>query len=255
MPGKSGLLSPSLPKESQKAARAAGGRSGIKGALAAARRRFQILMADVESHIFDLRHGTKTAGKAPVEKLDDLVGDNVGHGTGYQPLNGNHFRKVLNSLPLPDDSVLVDVGSGKGKALLIAAQHTAVSRAIGVEFGGALCAAARRNVDTYRPRENIRARIEIHHQDAMLYEIGPDNNVFLLFNPFDRELFSSFVEKIDASIGKHPRRVWLIYGNPRESEILDNHPAFAFQKLHRFYGPGRDMAVYSGGSGRVGKGR
>jgi SAM-dependent methyltransferase len=248
MQGRSGPFSPGAPHESGRIALFRKVPDGISRRLSALRHRFRVGVNRVESYVFDLRHGTDTAGKTPVKNLDDVVGTNLDHGTGYQPLNGSHFRKVMNSLPIPSGSVFVDVGSGKGKALLIAAEYGTVARAVGVEFSGGLCAAARRNIGRYRRHRDIAGKIEVRHQDALLYDIEPDQNIFLLFNPFDRELLSSFADKIAASVRQRPRRFWLIYVNPKDSEVLDGHPGFALEKLHRFYGPGRNIAVYGGGS-------
>jgi hypothetical protein len=154
----------------------------------------------------------------------------------------------MNSLRLPKGSVFVDIGSGKGKALLIAAEYGAVDRVIGIEFSGGLCCAARRNIDWYRGPREILNKIEIRHQDALLHEIEPDQNIFLLFNPFDGELLSSFVDKIETSLCQRSRLIWLIYVNPKDSEVIESRPAFVLQRTHRFYGPGRDIGVYIAGS-------
>jgi hypothetical protein len=53
-----------------------------------------------------------------------------------------------------------------------------------------------------------------------------------------------FIAKIDASVLKHPRAVWLLYYNPAHAGAIDAHPGFEREALFRFFGPGRDIAVY-----------
>jgi SAM-dependent methyltransferase len=207
-------------------------------------RRSGILYNRIEARLFDLRHGTDTTGKTPVGKLDEVVGENVAHGTGYQAVNEGQLRHVMEALAFPDGSVFVDVGCGKGKPLLLAASYPFVHRAIGVEFSGALCVTARQNAITYGQRRRIADKIVIRHQDAVGCNIEADQNIFFMNNPFDAELISAFIAKIDASVRRHPRAVWLLYYNPAHAGAIDAHPGFARETLFRFFGPGRDIAVY-----------
>ena len=210
-------------------------------------RRFSIGVNRVEAMMFDLMHGTDTRGKAPVSELANVVGNNIDNGTGYQAVNAFHFRRVMKALPFPQGSVFVDIGCGKGKPLLLAAEQPFVARALGVEFAGDLCVAAARNALRYGDSRGIASKIEVLHRDALDYEIDRDENIFFLNNPFDAHVLSVFADKIEASIRAFPRKVWLLYGNPTSSAVLDAHPTFMRVADFHFYGPGRDVAVYCAG--------
>lgn len=203
-------------------------------------RRLRIAFNRVEAHLFDLRHRTDTRGKAAASELADIAGPNVDHGTGYQAVNAHHFHTVMRALPFPHRSVFLDIGCGKGKPLLLAAEYGFVDRAIGVEFGGALCEVARRNVVRY----GVSRKVDVLHMDALAYELEPSHNIFFLNNPFDSELFAAFIDRIAASVRRHPRHVWVLYGNPIHVDVLAAHDDFEPVKRFRFFGPGRDIAVF-----------
>ncbi|MBE0533703.1 MAG: hypothetical protein IH626_23005 [Rhodospirillales bacterium] len=220
------------------------GRGTIRDRASVLKGRAGILANRIEARLFDLRHGTDTTGKVPTIELDHVVGENAVHGTGYQAVNEAHFRHVMASMAFPERSVFLDIGCGKGKALLLAATYSFVARAVGIEFGGALCVAARRNVITYAEGRKIAGKIEVLHQDALCYDFEPDQNILFMNNPFNAALFSVFVDRVHASIRKRPRPVWLLYANPAHSAVLDRHPGYRREALFRFFGPGRDIAVY-----------
>lgn len=198
----------------------------------------------VEALIFDLRHGTDTRGKAPVSELAP-IGDNVEHGTGYQAVNERHLRAAVAALPLPGDSVFVDIGCGKGKALLIASTLGPIDRVIGVEFSGELCEIARRNADSFAPKDGKRrAPIAVVHEDALEFDLEADHNLVFLNNPFDHDLTARFTRILEASLKARPRPVWLLYANPRHVSAIEEGGRFRQVRYFRFFGPGRDIAAF-----------
>src|SRR5205823_12547218 len=117
------------------------------------------------------------------------------------------LKEVLKSLKLPQDSILVDMGCGKGKALLVASELD-IKRAIGIELSKELCEIAERNVEAFRKRALVRADIRIIHSDVLNYVIGEDENVFFLFNPFDEVIIGRILDKLSLSLLAHPRKIW-----------------------------------------------
>jgi SAM-dependent methyltransferase len=202
-----------------------------------------IYLNRIEDYVFDFVYGTNTRGKAPVSALK-VVGSNAEHGTGYQASSARAFRKVMDSLAIPPGGNFVDIGSGKGRILLMAS-HYSFAKIIGVEFAGELCEAARRNLDAYRRKTGIKIETDILHLDAAQYEIAPDDKVFFLSNPFGEHLTSVILENIIRSLKDHPRPIWLIYVNPVWHELILAKGVFKMVKRYRFIGPGRDFVVYT----------
>ena len=102
----------------------------------------------ISDYLFDFRYGTSTGGWIPASQLQINSG-NVEHSARYQATKTRPFRKLLKKLSFPKNSVFVDVGAGKGKALLIASGY-GFERLSGIEFAHDLCEIAKSNVDVYR---------------------------------------------------------------------------------------------------------
>jgi hypothetical protein len=100
----------------------------------------------------------------------------------------------------------VDLGSGKGRALLLAAHHP-FKRIVGIEFAEELHRAAAANVELMRDA----SRIELIHGDASEYSLPPGPVVLYLYNPFDRPLMTAVAKNTLANWAADPRPVQVIY--------------------------------------------
>lgn len=127
-------------------------------------------------------------------------------------------RRVLKTLnPGPED-VFVDLGSGKGQALLIAGRLP-FARVLGVDLVPILTEQAQRNIAVARPR--LKAR-EVHalSADALTWEIPDDLSVLYLYCPFTGELFRSVMERVFGSYDRRARRLHIVYTFPWEHNWL-----------------------------------
>ncbi|HLQ38767.1 MAG TPA: methyltransferase domain-containing protein [Planctomycetota bacterium] len=167
---------------------------------------------------FDLRHGTDTAGRVVLDALE-IRSDNKSRGVNYTPTHASAFRGLIGALSLPSDSVLVDLGCGKGKILLLACQYR-FKRIVGVEFSGELCAVARRNVALFKQRAALASDIEIIEHDAADYAIANDDNVIFMFNPFDAVVLGQVMKNILASLERRDRRIWIVYNYPVCRDVI-----------------------------------
>jgi len=173
---------------------------------------------------FDIRYGLDTERGVELGDLD-VKSDNKCRGEPYQPTRVRQFRKLMNALDFPSDSVFVDLGSGKGRALLLASQY-GFKRVVGVEFSPELCQIARRNWSAYRKKSGIDVDVQIVEADVVDYEIEDDENVFFLNNPFDGVVLDKVLKNIERSIEKKHRQVWLIYNHPRHRDIFERKRLF-----------------------------
>ena len=100
-----------------------------------------------EQRIFDWYSGASTAG------LTYTQVDAYNTDSENWPHLGCQWPALSFVLKdLPREGAFVDLGSGKGKALLIAGMLT-YERVVGVEIDGELAAEARRNVENFRHRK------------------------------------------------------------------------------------------------------
>ncbi len=139
----------------------------------------------------------------------------VANAVHYAPSRPKRFLQLLASLPIDySQFVFVDIGAGKGRALLLAARFP-FKRIIGVEFAPSLAAIARRNVDSHSSRGPGRLRpVEVICADAIEYELPHEDLVLYLFNPFGSPVFNRFIAGIERSLQKSPRTIYFLYWSP-----------------------------------------
>jgi SAM-dependent methyltransferase len=97
--------------------------------------------------IFDAVRGTETRTWV---KLKDLTisSTNKDKGVHYQPMRHGPLYRLLKQISFPTDGNFIDVGCGKGKAVLMAMEY-GFKHVIGIDFSPELCELARRNVEIY----------------------------------------------------------------------------------------------------------
>ncbi|MDP2002937.1 MAG: class I SAM-dependent methyltransferase [Desulfurivibrionaceae bacterium] len=169
---------------------------------------------------FDFKYKTDTRDKISLHDLT-VTGENKERGSFYQPTMALSFNRLLDTVPLPPESVLVDFGCGKGRVLLLAVLR-GIRKAVGIEFSPELCEIARNNIKIVEQATGSRLDISVIEGDVTHYEIEDDQNVFFFFNPFDDVVLEAVVKNIKKSLQQKPRQIAIIYYNPVHSHILDN---------------------------------
>jgi len=172
---------------------------------------------------FDRRFGTDTSGIIPPGELG-LEGEHAYAANRYEPVQIPVFRRIMRDLPLcHEDYAFVDLGSGKGRAVLMASQHR-FRRVIGVELSPMLHAAAAGNLAIFRRRHPEAARIELVRGDALRYPIPEGPVVCFLYNPFGRPLVAKLIENLDIARRGRSRNIFVVYRNPECADLFDGAP-------------------------------
>jgi len=136
------------------------------------------------------------------------------HSHGYAPVEWFSLPPILKQLEPGPGDVFLDLGCGKGRALLIAS-HFSFRKIIGVELAESLVKQACANRDRYLKRGRSRCRqLEIVHGNAAEYRIPPEVTMLFLFSPFRGPILSQVVQNLRRSVAEMPRRVHLIYHSP-----------------------------------------
>jgi SAM-dependent methyltransferase len=174
--------------------------------------------------LFDLHHGTDTTLHINSSGSSIATEFHGGHAnveaSRHEACNPVIFSEMVRCLPIsPADATMLDFGSGKGRALMMAVER-GFRKVVGVEVSEQLFAVADHNIARFR-RRHPTVRIELACEDAATFEVPDDVNVAFLFNPFGADVVASIVGQIGNSV----RRV------PREFYILYVHPLFADQFL------------------------
>lgn len=143
-------------------------------------------------------------------------------GPGYQPCDPELFRETLALLRTDFRGfIFIDIGSGKGRALLMAAEYP-FRRIVGVELLPQLHAVAERNLRSFAPPDREAGRIVLLCMDAAAFEFPPDPTVLFLFNPLPEPALQQLVERLDRSLDLRPRTAYVVYHNPVLEYILSN---------------------------------
>jgi SAM-dependent methyltransferase len=191
---------------------------------------------------FDRLFGVDTAGTIPLSELD------VGHahweyGFAYEPTDPKFFKVIIGELPIKfEEFIFVDVGSGKGRVLLLAMEFP-FRKILGVEIAERLHRIAEQNIRDYQnavPTVKC-ADVQTICADAATYQIPHDPCVLYLFNPFQEEIMSTVLTNIQRSLQEAPRDIYIVYRTPLFSSLLDR--AIFLKKIRSEHG----YAVYRSG--------
>ena len=177
--------------------------------------------------VFVTWHEAKRGSKYKINtikpvSLNDLTiveGDKT-KSSPYEALNFYILETLLGKFCklFPNEKSLVDVGSGKGRVMVVAA-HYGFTNITGIDFAKELCIAAEKNISKVKAQFPD-TTFTIFCQDALNYSIQATDKVFFLFNPFNKEVMQKFLEKIDCSSKEYSRTIYLIYANPQQKEVV-----------------------------------
>jgi SAM-dependent methyltransferase len=150
---------------------------------------------------FDLTHGTETTLNVDMWNLG-VQSPNLRTAVKYQPVNVDVMRFGLKSLPPKTHSFpFIDIGCGKGRALIIA-HEAGFTRLIGVDFSSELLSVAKKNL------AECKIQADLLHSDADEFKFPEEPCVVYFYNPFGEELMARIARRI-------PPSSYVIYANPR----------------------------------------
>ncbi|TAL42237.1 MAG: class I SAM-dependent methyltransferase [Chitinophagaceae bacterium] len=125
-----------------------------------------------------------------------------------------NFRKLF-----PGEINILDAGCGKGRVMIVAAYY-GFTKITGVDFAKELCAEAELNIQKVKTKFPG-TDFQIVCDDILNYKIKGDENVFFLFNPFNKEIHEKFVDNIEQSVKQFPRTIYFLYASPKHIEVLE----------------------------------
>ncbi|RED21275.1 SAM-dependent methyltransferase [Rhodopseudomonas thermotolerans] len=168
---------------------------------------------------WDARYGTDTRSTVELHGLT-IAHDSRRFGERYQASDPSALADAVAFTGLdPRLHRFVDLGCGKGRMLIVAAE-LGFKSCVGVEFAGELAATAKANVAAAGFKT-----ISIVHGDAGAYAFPEQPFVLYLFNPFGKPI----MERVRDNLAKLRRaEYYVIYKNPRERRIFDEMPTLRY---------------------------
>ena len=160
---------------------------------------------------FDAQRGVDTDGEIPIERFG-MAPDVVARAERYMPTDPESLFEAVAFIGIdPARFTFIDLGCGKGRALIMASELK-FRRIIGVEIVPDLADIARANL------ASLGIAAEVRTMDAMLFVFPPGPVVLFLYNPFVATVLEAVIENLrTADIPE----LFILYKNPRCGSLLD----------------------------------
>lgn len=190
----------------------------------------------IANALFERRLGVRTSGEIDLEDLGIANNERV----RYKPVGWLVLRRALPPSTVTADDVFLDIGAGKGRAVLLAAAYS-FRRVIGVELSTQLVHIARDNLG--RARARLRCKdVMIVNADAVQYEIPDDVTVVFTHNALLGASFAAVVQNVLNSYDRRPRSLRIVYVNPVEEPALLSTGRIRMIRRLRGFRPGREWS-------------
>ncbi len=139
--------------------------------------------------------------------------------SAYQPTEPGVFHEMLVALheranANPADFTFIDLGSGKGRTLLMASDYP-FHRILGIELLPALHRIAQENLAKYKSESQKCFALEAICADASSFRLPEEPLVIYLFNPLLEAPLRKVLSSLEASYKASPRAIYVLYHNPQ----------------------------------------
>lgn len=169
---------------------------------------------------FDEAHGTDTGGYLSGAELQSVSMSAV-YTTAYVGIQPSAFSRALSIVPISHEKfTFIDLGSGKGRALLIAAQFR-FRGLLGVELSTDLCRIAQTNIST---NPDWASRITVLNQDATAFTYPDGPLLIYLFHPFLAPVLGRVLANLERQLRRSPRETYVLYARNPRFEVLRRFP-------------------------------
>ncbi len=160
------------------------------------------------SALFDRQFGTDTYGRFDVP-ISESQHDSIRW--GYSAINHDFFREMIGAIPVSlTPYTFVDVGSGKGAAVLMASEFP-FKHLIGVELNAELVDTARLNVQHFNDATGKKVSPEWAVGDFFKWEIPPQPCLFFFNNPFPEALTLQALRHLEGMLANHPYPTLMVF--------------------------------------------
>lgn len=166
---------------------------------------------------FDQRHGTDTSGELALWEMR-VSSPNARFGVRYQACSEVELVQVVNGLGIDTEGfTFIDLGCGKGRALLVAAR-LGFRQVIGLEIGAELADIAKANLVKMHVTNAL-----VIYGDAAEYVFPSGDLLIYLNNPFGAPVMSRVVHALEHRVEYGGAdEIYVAYNKPRASRCSTN---------------------------------
>ena len=186
------------------------------------------------THPFDLEHGTDTSGLIGGRDLRSGHAHDI-HSTAYFGTPPSRLRAAIarwqSVAGVPDLSgyTFLDIGSGKGRALLVASE-LGFREVVGVEINADLARTAMMNIELWRASHAAAAPAlsptRVVQGDATEVALSDGPALLYLYNPFRAPVLRALLSRIVALRSGAPAPLHVLYLYPEQAVVFDEFPQF-----------------------------
>ena len=133
---------------------------------------------------------------------------------------GPVLARVFKTIDVPLGSVALDLGSGKGSAVMTLSRLQ-FAEVVGVELSAELIDVALHNAAKL-DRRNVR----FVHADAAAFRDYDRVTHLYMYNPFPCAVMSAVVANLAASLARSPRRLTIVYRNAECHNVIADSGLF-----------------------------
>lgn len=175
-----------------------------------------VVRVEAGPHPFDQAHQVDTSGLVRGEEIHSGSLSDL-YITGYYGISPSTLKQALALVPEPMDTyTFVDLGCGKGRALLVAAEHP-FRRLVGVELSPELARVAQANT-TREPR------IAVEQGDAVTFAFPEGPLVIFLYHPFLPPVLKKVLRNLERMRAGSAHPTYLLYANPAYQRVIARFP-------------------------------
>lgn len=183
-------------------------------------------------HPFDVRYGTETSGLIGGSELATGHAHDV-YNTAYYGMSPSRFagamelwRGLLPEGRRMEEYAFVDLGCGKGRAVLMATELP-FREVVGVELHPELARVAEENLRLWKTAGRAVAPARIECGDATEFEFPTGPCLLYLFNPFARPVMERLLRGVGANFRERAGMLDVVYFNPEAAEVFAESGGFA----------------------------
>jgi SAM-dependent methyltransferase len=179
-----------------------------------------------EADPFDSKYGTETTMIVAAGALD-VADEQLEHVSRYEAIHPRCFDGMVEQLPIEHEQfTFVDIGCGKGRALLLASRYQ-FRQIIGIDISRVLTNIALWNIRKFSEAIGGSDNISAACVDALTYDVPRENAVIYFYNPFDEHVMRHVLANLARSLEEFPRKVYVLYYRPVHRIVWDESKHFA----------------------------
>ena len=181
----------------------------------------------------DIQYDIDTAGVIPASALRTGSRSDL-YNFAYAGSQPSIIRQVLVKIPDLDQANFIDIGCGKGRALVVATEYP-FRKIVGVELSPELVETAKMNAMGLHDQFPERTFIDLHCEDALNFDLPEGYNVIYFYNPAYEGLLRELAVKIAVHAASPGNKTVVVYYNPAFGRVFEEHPAFDryYARRHR----------------------